>query len=523
MTFVAPEIPWALLAPMVMVLGAGVLGVLLEAVLPRRLRRGSQIGLALLATAGAVVAVAYQWPTVSGGGGQSVLGGSLAIDAAGLTLQGLVALLGLLALLVLADRVPAGEDAFAPSAAAVPGSEHEAAARRAGLAQTEVFPLVMFALGGMMLFPVAADLLTLFVALEVVSLPLYLLAGMARRRRLLSQEASLKYFLLSSFASAFFLFGVALLYGFAGSLRLSEITAAVATTTGLDPLLLAGAGLVLVGLLFKVGAVPFHSWTPDVYQGSPTPITGFMAACTKAAAFGAILRLVYVVLPPLAWDVLPALWGVAALTMVVGTLVAIVQTDVKRMLAYSSIAHVGFLLVGVVALRQSGITAVLFYLLAYGVATVGAFAVVWLVREVQPGGAVTGEATHLTQWTGLGRRHPVMAGAFTLFLLSFAGIPLTGGFIGKFAVFSAAIEGNLAWLAVVGVVASIAAVFFYVRLVVLMYFTDPTGTPGESTSVVPGGGFAVVAIGLAALATVVLGVLPAPVLDAFASAASFIP
>src|SRR5690606_30715361 len=211
--------------------------------------------------------------------------------------------------------------------------------------------------------------------------PLYLLSGMARRRRLLSQEASMKYFLLGAFASAFFLFGVALLYGFAGSVRLSEIGVAIDEVAGLDPLLLAGALLVLVGLLCKVGAVPFHSWTPDVYQGAPTPITGFMAACTKIAAFGALLRIVYGVLAPLEWDLMPLLWGVAVLTMLVGTVVAIVQTDVKRMLAYSSIAHAGFVLVGVIALVQDGIGSVLFYLLAYGLATVGAFAAVTLLRE----------------------------------------------------------------------------------------------------------------------------------------------
>ncbi|WP_029663532.1 NADH-quinone oxidoreductase subunit NuoN [Cellulomonas sp. KRMCY2] len=523
--FVAPEIPWAYLAPVAVVLIAGVLGVLVEAFAPQRLRRPVQLSLALASTAGAVIAVAALWSDVAASGGTVVLNGSMIIDGPALVLQGTVAGLGLIALLVIADRTDSGEDAFAPSASAVPGSDYEELARRKGLAQTEVYPLTLFAIGGMMIFPAAGDLLTLFVALEVLSLPLYLLSGMARRRRLLSQEASMKYFLLGAFASAFFLFGTALLYGFAGSLRLSEIGAAIGTVVGLDPLLIGGVVLVLVGLLFKVGAVPFHSWTPDVYQGAPTPITGFMAACTKIAAFGAILRFVYVVLPPLEWDVIPLLSAVAVLTMVVGTVVAIVQTDVKRMLAYSSIAHAGFILVGVVALTQAGISAVLFYLLAYGLATIGAFAIVSLVREVNagPGGVVVAEATHLSQWSGLGQRHPLLAGSFALFLLSFAGIPLTAGFIGKFAVFSAAVEGGLTWLVVVGVVVSAASVFFYVRLIVLMFFTDPVGTPGESTTVVRSEGFTTVAIALGVLATVALGVLPSPLLDLLADAAKFIP
>lgn len=523
--FVAPQIPWAELAPVVIVLLAAVVGVLVEAFVPRGARRAVQLVLAFGATAGALVAVAALWSDTASTGGAVLLGGSVILDGPALALQGVLAIMGLVALLVVADRTEGGEDAFAPNAAAVPGSDYEELARRKGLVQTEVYPLVLFALGGMMIFPAAGDLLTMFVALEVLSLPLYLLSGMARRRRLLSQEASMKYFLLGAFASAFFLFGVALLYGFAGSVRLSEIGVAINEVGGLDPLLLAGALLVLVGLLFKVGAVPFHSWTPDVYQGAPTPITGFMAACTKIAAFGALLRIVYAVLAPLEWDLMPLMWGVAVLTMLVGTVVAIVQTDVKRMLAYSSVAHAGFVLVGVVALTQSGITSVLFYLVAYGLATIGAFGIVSLVREVNagPGGAVVAEATHLSQWSGLGHKHPVLAGAFALFLLSFAGIPLTAGFTGKFAVFSAALEGGLGWLVVVGVLASAAAVFFYVRLIVLMFFTDAAGTPGQSTTVVRSEGFTTVAIGVAVVGTVLLGVLPSPVLDLLGDVAAFIP
>ena len=300
-----------------------------------------------------------------------MLGGSLLVDGPTLVLWGTIALLALVSLLIIADRTETGEDAFAPNAAAVPGSDYEEVARRQGVRQTEIYPLVLFATGGMLIFPAAGDLLTLFVALEVLSLPLYLLAGMARRRRLLSQEASMKYFLLGAFASALFLFGIALIYGYSGSLRYSDIATAIGTPNGMESLLLVGSVLILSGLLFKVGAVPFHTWTPDVYQGAPTPITGFMGACTKIAAFGALLRIVYTVFPDLQWDLGAVLWTVAILTMVVGTVGALVQSDMKRVLAYSSIAHSGFILTGIIALNQAGITAVLFYLLVYGAATVG--------------------------------------------------------------------------------------------------------------------------------------------------------
>jgi NADH-quinone oxidoreductase subunit N len=528
--FTAPEVDWAELTPVLIVLGAGVIAVLIEAFVPQRPRRTVQLLLALAATAGAVLATGLLWAGVRETGGTVVLGGSMILDGPALLLQGLVALLAFLALLVIADRGRMagrrGEDAFAPQAAAVPGSDYEELARRKRLTQTEVYPLTLFATGGMMLFPAAGDLLTMFVALEVLSLPLYLLSGLARRRRLLSQEAAMKYFLLGSFASAFFLFGVALLYGFAGSVRLSEISAATATVVGLDPLLLGGVLLVAAGLLFKVAAVPFHSWTPDVYQGAPTPITGFMAACTKVAAFGALLRVIYVVAPSVEWDLRPALWTVVLLTIAVGTLASLVQTDMKRMLGYSAIAHTGFILTGVVAVQVTGISGVLFYLLAYGAAVLGAFAVVTLVREVGADGVVLGEATHLSQWAGLGRRSPWLAAAFSLFMLSFAGIPLTAGFVGKFAVFSAAVDGDATVLAVAGVLGSAVAVFFYIRIVVLLFFTDPPADAGHGharVAVVRSEGLTAVAIGVAAVATLGLGVLPSPVLDLVGEAARFIP
>lgn len=591
--FVAPTIEWAYLVPVIVVLVAGVVGVLVEAFVPDRARRAVQLVLALGALAGALTSIVLLWPDVLERNGVRVLGGALVVDPFGLAVQGIVVVLALLATLVVADRTSTKQDAFAPTGAAVPGSAYEDLARRRGLEQTEVYPLVLFAVGGMMIFPATGDLLTMFVALEVLSLPLYVLTALARRRRLLSQEASFKYFLLGAFASAIFIFGVALVYGFAGSVQLAEVRGALLGGTGLDgmtSLVLLGLVMVLTGLLFKVGAAPFHSWTPDVYQGAPTPITGFMAACTKAAAFGALLRVLYVVgqaLPPdLQEKLVVALWVVAILTMVVGTVIGVVQTDMKRLLAYSSIAHAGFLIVALVGfgeLSGFGVRALLFYLLAYGLATIGAFAVVTLVRERAPqpvvvpaeadlatvgagagagtsgtaasagsdvpdAGAVLGEATHLSEWAGLGRRSPWLAGAFALFLLSMAGIPLTAGFIAKFTAFQSAVAVGAWPLALIGVLASAVAVFFYVRIIVLMFFT-PTPTPqgaggpgtapdgasstGGGTSpvaaltsrvtVVRSEGFTTVAIAICVIGVILLGVLPSSVLDLAFEAAKFRP
>ena len=519
-TFVAPFVDWAALSPVLIVLGAAVVGVLIEAFVPRRSRRPAQLILGLLAVAAALVAVVWRWTVVQDAGPQELVSGAVIEDGPALAVQGVLAVFGLLALLVIADRTESGEGAFVAQAAARPGSTDEADATRAGMAQTEVYPLTLFALGGMMVFAAAGDLLTLFVALEVLSLPLYVLSGLARRRRLLSQEASLKYFLLGAFASAFVIFGIALLYGYSGTVRLDGIAQSVPATVGMDWMLLAGSLMVIAGLLFKVGAVPFHSWTPDVYQGAPTPITGFMAAGTKVAAFAALLRFVYVVLPDMSWDLQPVLWVVIILTMLVGTVLGIVQTDIKRMLAYSSIAHAGFVLIGVVSLRSEGISSVIFYLLAYGLASIGAFALITLVRERDGDGNVTGEATHLSQWAGLGRRSPAVAVAMVVFLISFAGIPLTGGFIGKFAVFSAAVDGGATVLVVLAVLASAATAFFYVRLIVLMFFTEPDG---ESTAVVSSEGLTSVAVAVCAVGTVLLGVLPGPVLALAGQAAVFLP
>jgi len=527
----APSIEYGKLSPTLIVLGVAALGVLIEAFAPRKSRYGAQLFVSLLGLAAAFAAVIGLAASGAGTTRAQIAGmGALAVDGPALFLQGTLLLVGIVGVVTFAERrlepSAAGSrvDAFAAQPASVPGGEGERQAVKAGWTTTEVFPLLMFAIGGMLLFPAANDLLLLFVALEVFSLPLYLLCALARRRRLLSQEAAVKYFLLGAFSSAFLLFGTALLYGYAGTVGYSGIARVVsgsdavsdpvlAQTAGNDALLLIGGALVVMGLLFKVGAVPFHMWTPDVYQGAPTPVTGFMAAATKVAAFGALLRLLYVVLPGLSWDWRPVMWGVAILTMLAGAVVAITQTDVKRLLAYSSIAHAGFLLAGVIATSKSGVSSVLFYLAAYSFVTLGAFAVVTLVRDAG------GEATHLSKWAGLGRRSPLLAAVFAIFLLAFAGIPLTSGFAGKFAVFKAAAEGGAGALVVVGVIASAIAAFFYLRVIVLMFFSEPQAD-GPSVAVPSVMTTSAIAVGV--VVTVVLGVAPQYFLDLAGHAGVFV-
>jgi NADH-quinone oxidoreductase subunit N len=506
-----PDVSLAALAPLLFVFGAACIGVLVEAFWPRDTRHPVQVAIALVGTVGALVCT-----LLLAGRREITAGGALAVDGAGLFLQATVAGLGALALLLFAERsLDPARSAFVVSAAVPAGSPRDRELLTVTRVQTEVYPLTTFAIGGMMLFVAANDLLIMFVALEVLSLPLYLISGLARRRRLLSQEAAVKYFLLGAFASAFFLYGLALVYGATGSVRLSDIRSA-SLAEGTDLLMVLGLALLVVGLLFKASVAPFHTWTPDVYQGAPTPVTAFMAACTKVAAFGAILRLLYVAFGTAEWTWRPLIYGVAIVSMVVGAVLGLTQTDLKRMLAYSSIAHAGFLLTGVIGLGAgdgSGLAATMFYLLTYGLTTLGAFAVLTLIRDGD------GEATHLSQWAGLASRSPLSAAVMTLFLLALAGIPLTAGFTGKFAVFRAAIEQGAWPLVLVALLASAVAAFFYLRVIVLMYFSPPAadgptvGVPGLPTTVV---------LAITAAATLALGIVPGSVLDLAERAAIFV-
>ena len=527
MQFTNPNLEYDKIWPLLVVFGVACVGVLVEAFVPRRHRYLTQVGLSVaglvVALAGAIE-VGVRLDDLGAARGVVATEGSLAIDGPSVYLWGLILVCSIGGALLFAERrLEAGVTVFAGQAAALPGTTAEREASTRGLEHTEVYPLLLFAVGGMMLFPAANDLIMLFVALEVLSLPLYLLCGLARRRRLLSQEAALKYFLLGAFSSGFFLYGLALVYGYSGSMEFAGIAAAVQAGAADHSMLLIGVGMMSVGLLFKVGAVPFHAWTPDVYQGAPTPVTAFMSAATKIAAFGAFLRLFYVAFGADRWSWLPMLWVVAILTMVVGAVLAVVQTDVKRMLAYSSIAHTGFLLTGLLGVQAAddlgpgeidSLTAVLFYLTTYGITIVGSFALVSCVRDA------SGEAGRFEAWAGLGRRAPLTAGVFSLFLLSMAGIPLTAGFIGKWAVFSVALSAGAWPVVVVAIASSIVAVFFYVRFILLMFFTDretegaaAVTTPSPLTSGV---------IAVSAVVTLVLGIVPGPVLDLVQDAGSFI-
>ncbi len=504
-----PHLEYRALAPMLIVFGVACVGVLIEAFVPRARRALTQTVLALAGLVAALVVVVKN----TGLAHTIAAQGAIAADGPTLFIQGTILAVSIGALLLIADRSLAPNGDFAAQAADVPGSPQERASLQAGFGHTEVFPLAMFAVGGMLLFPAANDLIMMFIALEVLSLPLYLLVGMARRRRLLSQEAAVKYFLLGAFSSAFFVYGLALVYGYAKSVEFGDIANALSSSSSGDPLIIVGMALIGISLLFKLSGAPFHWWTPDVYQGAPTPITAFMAAGTKIAAFGALLRAFFVAFNGLSWDWRPIIWGVAIATMVVGAIIGVTQTDVKRLLAYSSIAHAGFLLTAFAATTRSSESSILFYLVAYGFMTIGAFAVVMLVRDRD------GEANHLSRWVGLGRRSPVVASIFALFLLAMAGLPPTSGLWAKVAVFTAAYQGGAAPLVVVGLVASAVTAYYYVRIIVLMFFQEPAvdGPTVQAPTFLTS-----VAITLGVTVTVVLGIVPQPLLDLAGKAVPFI-
>ncbi|MBT8224560.1 MAG: NADH-quinone oxidoreductase subunit NuoN [Dactylosporangium sp.] len=505
-----PTIDYGAMAPMLVLFGIAAAGVVIEAFVPGRFRYWIQLPLALGGLIASLLLVVWQ------AGKHTITAGSaVAIDGPALFLQGAIIVLGAVAMLLIGERSLERGGPFVAQAAVTANTEtdRQQAAKASGA--TEVYPLTVFALAGMMLFVSANDLLTMFIALEVFSLPLYLLCALARRRRLLSQEAALKYFLLGSFASAFFLFGIALIYGFAGQVDLRAIDAALLGSERDEILLYAGLAMLSIGLLFKAAAVPFHVWTPDVYQGAPTPVTALMAACTKVAAFGGLLRVLHVGFARAEWSFVPVIGAIAAITMIVGAILAVTQTDIKRLLAYSSIANAGYLLVGVLAVGGDGegLASSMFYLVAYGFTVLAAFGVVTLVRD----GA--GEATHLSRWVGLGRHSPGYAGLFTFVLLAFAGIPLTAGFTSKFGVFAAAVADGKTWLVIVGVVSSAILAFPYLRVIVMMWLSEPAeNTPKPA---IPGA-LTAAALMIGTLGILLLGVVPAPLLDLTTRAADFI-
>jgi NADH-quinone oxidoreductase subunit N len=529
-------VDYGALAPVFIILGVACVSVLVEAFVPLARRARTQLVLSLAAIVVALVLVIVR--AASGTPATIVLAGSLSVDGPSLFLWGTLLALAIPSVLMIADRSIEPGGAFVADPEALAQAQERAGVRtpvtvgggsagtggngaarpaRGGQApppemHTEVFPFVLFALGGMLAFCAANDLLTMFVALEVLSLPLYLLCGLARRRRVLSQESAVKYFLLGAFASAFFLYGVALLYGYAGSVRLSDIAAAAAGGLRSDTLLFGGLALLVVGLMFKASVGPFHTWTPDVYQGAPTPVTAFMAACTKVAAFGAILRVFFVAFGSTAIEWRGVLWAVAIASMVIGVVLGLTQTDLKRMVAYSSVAHAGFLLIGCLAITPAGLSSTLFYLLAYGFTTIAILGLISLVRSSD------GEATHLSAYAGLATRSPVVAASLSFCLLALAGVPLTSGFTAKFAVFSAGLGDGEAPLVIVALVCSAIAAFFYLRVIVMMYFSEPA-PDGPSVSLP--GPLTTVSITLGLVVTLLLGIVPTAALD-WAAAARFL-
>ncbi|HEX2922890.1 MAG TPA: NADH-quinone oxidoreductase subunit N, partial [Chloroflexota bacterium] len=372
--------------------------------------------------------------------------------------------------------------------------------RREELEQGEYYALILLAVVGMMFMAASADLIMIFLTLEVFSIALYILSAFARARPK-SEEAGMKYLLLGSFSSAFLVYGIALIYGTTGTTNMLKVAGVLATPVVRgNALLLAGTGLLLIGLGFKVSAVPFQVWTPDVYEGAPISVSAFMSVGTKVAAFAAIVRVFIQMLPSIRVDWLPIVWALSALTMIVGNLIAIAQPGIKRMLAYSSIAHAGYVLVGIAAASRAGVAAVPFYMLAYAFMTLGAWMVVVLVAR-------KGEiGVDLQDYSGLFWRNPGVAVAMGLFMFSLAGIPPTAGFTSKFTVFYAGVEQHLIGLVVIGVVTTLISIYYYLRVTVLMFMNRPEGEVEPIR--VPAS--IVIALVIASLGTLALGVYPAP-------------
>lgn len=367
----------------------------------------------------------------------------------------------------------------------------------------EYYAIMLFAIVGMMLMGQATDLLVIFLALETMSIAVYVLTGI-RREQQQSTEAAFKYFLLGAFASAFFLYGVAFIYGVTGSTNLDRIGSVIAAQSmSGNPMILLGVGLLIVGFAFKVAAVPFHMWSPDVYEGAPAVVTGFMSTGVKAAAVAAFVRVFLSSLEPMIADWAPVLWAIAAATMILGTVVGVAQTSLKRMLAYSSIAHGGYLLAGLVAGNDVGKAAILFYLAAYALTNLGAFGVIALL------GTRERANDDLRDYAGLFKSHPALAVLMTFFLLSLGGFPPTAGFIAKWYVFSAAIGSGYYGLAIIGVLSSVVSVFFYLRIVVMMFMTERDARPVPAAIT----GVAMAGLVLSLIGVLYLGVLPSAVID----------
>ena len=483
--FVAPSVEWWHISPII-ALVSGALVLLVAGALTPTWPRGAYAGLTVATTVVAGVFAAIQWDEITDAEPTTLLSRALAFDTLTQFLTITICAATLLVALVTADEL-----------------------HRTKNDGPEVYALFLVAATGGVVMAAANDLIVLFLGLETLSLALYVLAA-SDRDRSASQESGIKYFVLGGFASAFFLYGIALVYGGTGSTNIGEIVEAFqgsVLVSGDDPMILAGLALMIVGLAFKVAAVPFHVWTPDVYQGSPTNVTAFMASVGKAAAFAAMLRVLLVALPFQRDDWRPAIWVIAVITLVVGSALAVVQTDVKRMLAYSSISHAGFILVGIEAAghgQNDGMASVVTYLLLYSVLTVGSFAVVTVV------GRNSGGDTSLDAFSGLAKRRPALALGLTVFLLAQAGVPLTSGFVAKWGVIQAAVEEESYAIAIIAMVAAVVAAYLYLRIMVSMWLREgSTDAASEPVPVMTG-----VAVLLAAAFTLAVGIYPQWILDA---------
>lgn len=485
--FKGPSVDWYRLSPLLVLLGGGLVLLVGAALTGERWPRGLVAFLSVTTSSAAAVMAVVLWHDVSDHGGKSLMGRAVSLDHFSLFLTITICIAAALTSLFL--------DQFL---------------RREGLDGPEVHALVLLSGLGGIIMAMANDMIVLFLGLEVLSIALYVLAA-SHLRRIDSQEAAIKYFVLGGFSSAFFLYGVALIYGATGSTNFTDIRSFLDTTVLPQKqgsgMLLAGFALLLVGLAFKVAAAPFHSWVPDVYQGSPSPVSGFMASAAKAAGFAAMLRVFVLTFANRVDDWRPVLYVLAILTLVVGSVVAVVQTNVKRMLAYSSISHAGYILVGVEAASDRGTAGALFYLLAYAVMVLGTFGAITVLGKL-------GDDSHdLDGYKGLFKRRPVMAVTFTLFLLAQAGVPFTSGFWAKAGVISAAAargDGYGYSVAIVAMLCAAIAAFLYLRIVKTMFFDDADGG-GTSTSKVPVS--AGLALTLAAAFTLAVGVAPGFVID----------
>jgi NADH-quinone oxidoreductase subunit N len=491
--FVGPPVDWFALSPLLVLLGAAMILLVVGALVPRWPRH---LFPAFTAAAGLATMILcfFLWDDITDDGATTLVGGTLRFDVFTMFITITIAAAVVLVAFVTDDYL-----------------------RREDLEGPEVYALYLLAAIGGVIMGSANDLIVLFLGLEIMSIAFYVMAA-SHRKRIESQESGIKYFILGGFSSAFFLYGIAMVYGTAGSTNFTKIVDSFNANIPAerhDAFILAGVALLLVGLGFKVAAVPFHFWTPDVYQGAPTPVTSFMASVGKVAAFGAMLRVLIFALPHWRDDYRPIVWALAVLSVIVGSVMAVVQTNVKRMLAFSSVSHAGFILIGVEAAAHragqpdggNGVPSALLYMLLYSVLVIGTFAVVTMV------GRTGDSATDLASFRGLGKSHPLLALGMTVLLLAQAGVPLTSGFVAKFGVIQAAVEEHSYAIAIIAMVASVIAAFLYLRIMVSMWVTEPEpGDAAREAIHVPL--WTGVALALSVGFTLAIGVYPSWLIDA---------